>query len=132
MKIRDQIDAKKKADADEAAKKAAAEQADSDYVASQGAAGAADQTLKVSLAKTGPVYVSDEQGVEVWAPDPRVLGFHAFRPKSGDTEVDDDAEPAPGPTPGPPPAPTPDPEPAPDPDPEPAPDPDPEPAPDPG
>jgi hypothetical protein len=85
--IGDVISAKRAADADEIAKKAAAAEADAAYAAAIEETLQANADLKTDITIIGPVYTEDAGVIEVWMPDNSDMGFHSFKPSRADTPV---------------------------------------------
>lgn len=80
------------------------------YAAAQAATVAAGAGLRLGLQASGPVFVSDTTGVEVYMTDSSQVGWHSFRPIKAEMTPAPAPMPAPAPTPAPEPTPTPAPE----------------------
>jgi hypothetical protein len=97
--IGDVINLKKAADSAASARMAEAAAANKALADAQKADSTANAMVKAHL--KGPVFIQDDQGVEVYLPDGSDVGFHSFRPLGADTPLDEAIPPEPGPTPEP-------------------------------
>jgi hypothetical protein len=97
--IGDVLRLKKVADTDAATRMAEATSANKALADAQDAVATANTMVKTHL--KGPVFIQDDQGIEVYLPDGSDLGFHSFRPLGADTPLDEATPPEPVPTPEP-------------------------------